>query len=77
MIFNPKNGTDFKFSSKYCESVYKTYDETIGEIEKLGDMKWLFEAVMGFQSENIGMDPVKCDFSFRLTDQGDYESSFK
>ena len=55
MIFNPKNGTDFKFSSKYCESVYKTYDETIGEIEKLGgaSLHTIRQAVINIRNSKL------------------------
>lgn len=83
LIFNPEFETNFNLSSdveKYCESVNKTYKETIGEIEKLGDMKWLFDAVMKYQREHLKKDDVKydvkCDFSFRLTDQNNYKESF-
>ena len=79
LIFNPQFGTDFKSSSKvekYYESVNETYNETIAEIERLGDMKWLFDAVMRFQCEHLEKDSVDYDFSFCLANQNNYKNFF-
>ena len=79
LIFNPEFETNFNLSSdveKYCESVNKTYKETIGEIEKLGDMKWLFDAVMEYQRKKLGKNDVDYDFSFSLADQNNYKNFF-
>ena len=79
LIFNPQFGTDFKSSSKvekYYESVNETYNETIAEIERLGDMKWLFDAVMRFQCEHLEKDSVDYDFSFCFANQNNYKNFF-
>ncbi len=78
LIFNPQKETDFsEFKDKnHRENIYRDYQKTISEIECLGDMKWLFNAVMRYQCENLGKNYVDCDFTFSLADQTTYKSFF-
>lgn len=75
LIFNPKTETLFTGEiEKYKEEIYKIYDETKKEIQGFGDMKWLFETIMEFQREHLGLHKVKYSFDFKLVDQYDYIS---
>lgn len=76
LIFNPRKETDFSNSKikKHSENIYKIYQDTISEIKCFGDMKWLFNAVMGYQCKNLGKEYVDCDFAFSLADQTTYKS---
>ncbi|MBO4486892.1 MAG: hypothetical protein J5729_00805, partial [Bacteroidaceae bacterium] len=59
---------------EYKENVLKTYKETTAEIESFGDMHWLFDAVMDFQKNNLGLSlDVKPSFEFKLADQNNYK----
>ena len=83
LIFNPNYNTDFSHDAikKYEKKLKHQYDETIKEIEKFGDMKWLFDSIMEFQvnenkklkltNENLKLPNYS--FRFKLMDQEKYE----
>ena len=74
LIFNPNFDTNFSnqnihaFQSKILEE----YNETLVEIDSFGDFKWLFEAVMDYQSEHLGLTKPKLSFDFSQLDQRTY-----
>ncbi len=77
LIFNPKTDTLFtKEIERYKKKIFKQYDETIKEIEKFGDMKWLFDSIMKYQIENLKLPEVDYCFDFKLADQKSYRDIF-
>lgn len=74
LIFNPDFDTDFSnphilnFKSKILE----VYKETLEEINIFGDFKWLFDAVMDYQSKHLGIPKPQFNFEFALLDQRSY-----
>lgn len=73
LIFNPKIETLFTEEiERYKEKIYKRYDETIEEINWFDDMKWLFEIIMEYQREHLGLQKVEYSFEFKLVDQNSY-----
>ena len=48
------------------------YDDTKKEIQGFGDMKWLFETIMEYQSEHLELTKVDYSFDFKLVDQNNY-----
>ena len=42
------------------------------KIERFGDMKWLFETIMEYQSEHLELTKVDYSFDFKLVDQNNY-----
>lgn len=83
LIFNPNYNTDFSHDAikKYEKKLKNQYVEAIKEIEKFGDMKWLFDSIMEFQinenkklkltNENLKLPNYS--FRFELMDQEKYE----
>lgn len=75
LIFNPDFDTDFSnphilnFKSKILEE----YKETLEEINIFGDFKWLFDAVMDYQSKHLGIPKPQYNFEFELHDQVSYK----
>jgi hypothetical protein len=45
------------------------YKETLEEINIFGDFKWLFDAVMDYQSEHLGIPKAQYNFEFILHNQ--------
>lgn len=84
LIFNPNYNTDFSHDAikKYEKKLKDQYDETIKEINKFGNMKWLFNSIMEFQvnenkklkltNENLKLPNYS--FSFELMDQEKYKN---
>lgn len=79
LIFNPNYNTDFSHDAikKYEKKLKDQYDEAIEEIEKFGDMKWLFDSIMEYQSKRLNRQIVKYNFDFYLTDQVKYQNYLK
>ena len=78
LIFNPKTETLFtKEIERYKEKIFKEYDETLEEIKRFGDMKWLFETIMKYQTENLNSHRVDYCFDFKLVDQNKYIDELK
>lgn len=76
LIFNPNFDTDFSnpYISNFQSKILEEYKETLEEINTFGDFKWLFDAVMNYQSEHLDRPRPKCDFKFELQDQMAYTS---
>ncbi len=79
LIFNPDYNTDFSHDAikKYKKKLKDQYDETIKEINKFGDMEWLFNSIMEYQSKRLNRQIVKYNFDFYLTDQVKYQNYLK
>jgi len=78
LIFNPKTDTLFTEQIKrYKKTIFQQYDNTIKEIEMFGDMKWLFDAIMEYQIENLNRPGVDYYFDFTLVDQNYYHDALK
>ena len=78
LIFNPKTETLFTEEiERYKEKIFKQYDETIEEIKRFGDMKWLFETIMEYQIEKLYLPKVDYCFDFKLVNQNDYKDELK
>ena len=83
LIFNPQKNTDYSNSAikSYKKKLIEQYKKTRNEIEKFGDMKWLFDSIMEFQvKENEKLKLTKenlklpnYSFSFELMDQEEYK----
>jgi hypothetical protein len=76
LIFNPNFDTDFSnpYISNFQSKILEEYKETLAEINIFGDFKWLFDAVMDYQSEHLDSPRPKCDFKFELQDHMTYTS---
>lgn len=76
LIFNPNFDTDFSnpYISNFQSKILEEYEETLAEINIFGDFKWLFDAVMDYQSEHLDSPRPKCDFKFELQDHMTYTS---
>lgn len=84
LIFNPNYNTDFSHDAikKYEKKLKDQYNESIKEIDKFGNMKWLFNSIMEFQvnenkklkltNENLKLPNYS--FSFELMDQEKYKN---
>ena len=74
LIFNPNFDTDFSneninaFQSKILEE----YNETQTEIDSFGDFKWLFNTIMDYQAEHLGLHKPIFNFEFERYDQRTY-----
>lgn len=79
LIFNPIFNTDFSHDAikKYEKKLKDQYDETIKEIKRFGDMKWLFDSIMEYQSKRMNRQMVNYNFDFYLTDQVKYQNYLK
>lgn len=75
LLFNPNHITSFTEATKKREKQIKAaYDATVKEIELFGDFKWLFDAVLKYQSRlKPGKPTPQCEFSFKLVDQTNYK----
>ena len=75
LIFNPDFDTDFSnpHISNFQSKILDEYKETLEEINIFGDFKWLFDAVMEYQSEHLGIPKPQYVFEFALHDQKSYE----
>lgn len=75
LIFNPEKNTDFSADAimRYANGVKKQYKETIAEIAKFDGMKWLFDSIMRYQSENLQLPVANYTFVFKLMDQDEYK----
>lgn len=74
LIFNPNFDTDFSnpYISNFQSKILEDLKETMEEISIFGDFKWLFEAVMDYQSRHLGIPKPQCNFEFALHDQKSY-----
>ena len=73
LLFNPRKETLFSGEiEKFKEKIFNLYDDTIKEIQVFGDMKWLFETIMEYQSEHLRLTKVDYSFDFKLVDQNNY-----
>lgn len=74
LIFNPNFNTNFsnKHIKKFESKILREYNETIEEIRSFGGCKWLFNAVMNYQSKHLGLPKPQCEFEFALLDQNSY-----
>ena len=74
LIFNPDFDTDFSnpHISNFQSKILEEYKETLEEINIFGDFKWLFDAVMDYQSKHLGIPKAQCVFEFALHDQKSY-----
>lgn len=79
LIFNPNANTEFihKCTQKYESNILKAYQETIEDIKSLGNMNWLFEAIVSYQCENLHLNPKEIDFDFHVVDQNSYMTNLK
>ena len=85
LVFNPKSNADFSNDAikNYEKKLKDQYDETIKEIEKFGNMKWLFGSILDFQlnenknfefnKKNLSLPVVDYSFDFKLMDQEEYK----
>jgi hypothetical protein len=75
LIFNPNFDTDFSNQNiaKFQSKIQEEYKETLAEISSFGDFKWLFDAVMNYQSEHLGLPKPQYNFEFELHDQVSYK----
>ena len=72
LIFNP-NSIEDKIDKKYKDAILSIYKDTLEEIKSMGDMGWLFEAVLEFQKKNLNLKLEKAPtFDFFLADQNNY-----
>ena len=62
---------------RFKDKIFKLYDDTIKEIQRFGDMKWLFETIMEYQSEHLRLTKVNYSFNFKLVNQKDYLNELK
>lgn len=77
LIFNPRKVQE-KIDNTYREDVLLAYDETIAEIERMGDMHWLFKAVLDYQQTNLNLSIDKVpSFNFKLVDQTSYRDELE
>ena len=54
------------------------YQQTIKEIERFGNMYWLFKAVLEFQKQNLGLSlETEPTFEFKIVDQNSYRDELK
>lgn len=74
-IFNPEINTDFSNPAifSYGDQIKTQYEETIAEIAKFGDMKWLFDSIMRYQTNNLKLPIANYSFDFKLADQDEYK----
>ena len=74
LIFNPNFDTDFSnpHISNFQSKILEEYKETLEEISIFGDFKWLFEAVLNYQSEHLSILKPPYYFEFHLHDQCTY-----
>ena len=74
LIFNPNYDTDFSnpYISNFKSKILEEYIETLEEINIFGDFKWLFDAVMDYQSEHLGIPKPQYNFEFILHNQRTY-----
>jgi hypothetical protein len=74
LIFNPYFDTNFSnpYISNFKSKILKDYKATLEEISIFGDFKWLFDAVMDYQSKHLGIPKPQCVFEFALHDQKSY-----
>ncbi len=78
LIFNPHTETLFTGEiERFKDEIFKLYDDTIKEIQRFGDMKWLFETIMEYQSEHLRLTKVDYSFDFKLVDQNNYIAELK
>ena len=79
LIFNPNANTAFvhQCTEKYRQKILDAYKETLEEINSLGDMKWLFDAIVSYQCENLKLEPKETSFEFHVVDQNSYMSNLK
>ena len=77
LIFNPRTETLFTAEiEKYKDDICKIYDKTIEEIQRFGDMKWLFDTIMEYQIKHLDLPRVEFSFDFECVDQNRYSSLF-
>ena len=75
LIFNPEPIKDYLANEKR-EAIINTYKETLKEIRRW-DFGQLFEAVLAFQEENLGLSRKKDpEFEFVIVDQNEYKEQF-
>lgn len=75
-IYNPENVKDN--IEKYGEKILSIYQQTIKEIERFGNMYWLFKAVLEFQKQNLGLSlETEPTFEFKIVDQNSYRDELK
>ena len=74
LIFNPFFDTDFSNSNiqKFESKIKEEYNETKAEAREFGDFKWLFDAVMSYQSTHLDLPKPQYNFEFALLDQKSY-----
>ena len=74
LIFNPFFDTDFSNSNiqKFESKIKEEYNETKSEAREFGDFKWLFDAVMSYQSTHLDLPKPQYNFEFALLDQKSY-----
>ena len=77
LIFNP-NAVKDKIDERYKDDILSIYNETTKEISNMGDMCWLFEAVLEFQKVNLNKSLSKNpSFEFSFTAQANYSNTIK
>ena len=75
-IYNPENVKDN--IEKYGEKILSIYQQTLDEIKWFDDMRWLFEAVLEFQKQNLGLSlETEPTFEFKIVDQNSYRDELK
>ena len=77
-VQNDFNANMEKIDEAYREAVLSAYDETLAEIKGMGDMHWLFYAVLDYQQTNLklSIDDVP-SFKFEFVDQDSYRNELK
>lgn len=77
LIHKPQN-VEEKIYETYRKAIQSAYDETLAEIKGMGDMHWLFYAVLDYQQTNLKLSIEKVpSFEFKLVDQDSYRNEFK
>ena len=75
LIFNP-NSIEDKIDKKHKDAILSIYKDTIEEIKSMGDMCWLFNAVLEFQTKNLNLKLEKVPtFEFIMADQNNYRNA--
>ena len=74
VVYNPNSGKYNKEDTlPKVKKILEEYNETLAEISSFGDFKWLFDAVMNYQSEHLGLPKPQYNFEFELHDQVSYK----
>ena len=76
LIYNPNEVKDLMDNKK--DEIISAYKDTLDEIERFGKFDWLFDDVIRFQEENLGLRRKEnLEFELILADQSGYKKLIK